>query len=336
MAWIYVIKNNINDKLYVGKTEVGIEERFKRHVRDAKNGSECAIHRAMRKHGVKHFWPELIEETDNPNEREVYWIKELGAYEHGYNETRGGEGSLLHDRDYIIDTYNRLGTLESVAIETGISLRTVVQVMRAADSYQKKLLPQIKMYDMNLVEIKTFSNLTEAAEYILKEGKTKASLSSIKEAIGRCCLGKQKKVYGYIFEYIEKNNKKPRYKHHYYEIIQTDLDDNFIAKYNSCNEAAKAINGLCPHIRKCCLGIMKTYKGFKWKFGREIQCGNCRPVLQIEKLTGKVIKKWDSINAAANALRISDSSIGDVCKGRKKSAGGFIWRYADEMGQFAA
>ena len=146
MAWIYVIKNNINDKLYVGKTEVGIEERFKRHVRDAKNGSECAIHRAMRKHGVKHFWPELIEETDNPNEREVYWIKELGAYEHGYNETRGGEGSLLHDRDYIIDTYNRLGTLESVAIETGISLRTVVQVMRAADSYQKKLLQTMNQY----------------------------------------------------------------------------------------------------------------------------------------------------------------------------------------------
>ena len=328
---IYVIKNDINSKVYVGQTCRPIDVRFNEHVSDAKNGSEYAIHCAMRKHGVKHFWIELIEETDNPNEREIHWIEKLGAYKHGYNETRGGEGSLLYDRDYIIDTYNRLGTLESVVIETGISPVTVAQVMHAADSYQRRLQLQIKMYDVNLVEIKTFSNLTEAAEYILKEGKTKASLTSISTAIIHVCKGRMKTAYGYIFKYIGKANENTDCKHRYYEIIQTDLNDNFIATYSSCAEAAKAVNGGRSNIRKCCLGIRGTYKNYKWKYGAEIKNTSCRSVFQIEKLTGKVIKKWDSITAAANALRISKCHIGNVCNGEKKSAGGFIWRYADEM-----
>lgn len=331
MAWIYVIKNNINDKLYVGKTEFGIEKRFKQHINDAKNGSEYAIHRAMRKHGAEHFWIELIEETDNPNEREMHWIEKLGAYEHGYNETRGGEGSLLYDRDYIIDTYNRLGTLESVVIETGISPGTVAQVMHAADSYQKRLQLQIKMYDMNLVEIKTFSNLTEAAEYILKEAKTKVSLTSIRTAIVHVCKGRIKTAYGYIFKYIGEANENTDCKHRYYEIIQTDLNDNFIAMYSSCAEAAKAVNGERSNIRKCCLGTRKTYKNFKWKYGVEIKNTSCRSVLQIEIKTGKVLKCWVSITEAANALQINKNCIYKVCTKRNKSAGGFIWRYADEM-----
>jgi hypothetical protein len=34
----------------------------------------------MRKYGVEHFHIELIEETNNPEEREIYWIEKLNAY----------------------------------------------------------------------------------------------------------------------------------------------------------------------------------------------------------------------------------------------------------------
>ena len=187
------------------------------------------------------------------------------------------------------------------------------------------------MINMNLVEIKTFSNLTEAAEYILKEGKSQVSLSSIRKTIEFCCHGRAKTAYGYVFKYIKEVNKNASCKHRYYEIIQTDLNDNFIAMYSSCAEAARAVNGLCQSIRRCCVGLKKTYKNSKWKFGTEIQHGACcRSILQIETLTGKVIKKWASITEAANVTGINKVSIGYVCRGKRKSAGGFGWRYADE------
>ena len=35
MAYIYQITNDINNKIYVGKTEFSIEKRFKEHCSDA-------------------------------------------------------------------------------------------------------------------------------------------------------------------------------------------------------------------------------------------------------------------------------------------------------------
>ena len=38
MAYIYQIINDINQKIYVGKTEFSIEKRFKEHCQDAFKG----------------------------------------------------------------------------------------------------------------------------------------------------------------------------------------------------------------------------------------------------------------------------------------------------------
>jgi hypothetical protein len=34
----------------------------------------------MRKYGIEHFHAELIEETDQPEEREIYWIGYFNGY----------------------------------------------------------------------------------------------------------------------------------------------------------------------------------------------------------------------------------------------------------------
>jgi hypothetical protein len=47
---------------------------------------------------------------------------------------------------------------------------------------------------------------------------------------------------------------------------------------------------------------------------------------QIDKETGKIIKIWFSAREAAFELGIDPSSIIKVCKGKKKSAGGFVWQ----------
>ena len=59
----------------------------------------------MRKYGIEHFHIELIEETDNPEEREIYWIEKKQSFKNGYNATIGGDGRKYIDYDLVIATY---------------------------------------------------------------------------------------------------------------------------------------------------------------------------------------------------------------------------------------
>ncbi len=51
-----------------------------------------------------------------------------------------------------------------------------------------------------------------------------------------------------------------------------------------------------------------------------------KPVYQFSK-DGKFIRKWDYMSEATKELHISKGNITEVCKGHRKSAGGFIWKY---------
>ena len=53
-----------------------------------------------------------------------------------------------------------------------------------------------------------------------------------------------------------------------------------------------------------------------------------KPVLQYDK-AGKFIKRWDSIVSASEELQIHDGNLSFCCKGKAKTAGGFIWRYEE-------
>ena len=107
MAYIYEIINDINNKSYVGKTEFSLEKRFKEHCRDSQRKSfeKRPLYSAMRKYGLEHFSIHLLEETNNPNEREKYWIEILGTFKNGYNATKGGDGIAYVDYDLILALY---------------------------------------------------------------------------------------------------------------------------------------------------------------------------------------------------------------------------------------
>ena len=53
-----------------------------------------------------------------------------------------------------------------------------------------------------------------------------------------------------------------------------------------------------------------------------------KPVVQIDKKSGAIIREWSSTDEAMSASGIS--GIRQVCKGKRTSAGGFKWKYANE------
>ena len=135
MAYIYQIQNDINNKIYIGKTEFSIEKRFKEHCKDAfkKDTEKRPLYAAMRKYGIEHFSISLIEETDKPEERERYWIETYGSFKNGYNATIGGDGKKYLDYNLIIDTYNKIQNIKEVARLLNIDRHHVSKILKEAD-----------------------------------------------------------------------------------------------------------------------------------------------------------------------------------------------------------
>ena len=56
--------------------------------------------------------------------------------------------------------------------------------------------------------------------------------------------------------------------------------------------------------------------------------GVYKKVIQINKDTKEIIKIYNSIKEASKELKIDSSSISKCCKGKRKTAGNYIWKYA--------
>jgi len=95
MGLIYRIENNINGKIYVGKTQQDLKARMRRHRAEVTRGTNRPLYNSLRKHGFEAFTIVVIEEVDDADliDRERFWIQHYSCiHPKGYNFTSGGEG----------------------------------------------------------------------------------------------------------------------------------------------------------------------------------------------------------------------------------------------------
>lgn len=213
MAYIYQIINDINQKIYVGKTEYTLEKRFNEHCQDAykERNEKRPLYAAMRKYGIEHFHIELIETTDNPEEREVYWIEKKQSFKYGYNATIGGEGRKYLDYDLIIKTYQQYSNLTTVAkllsvsedsvhdilVANNINIKTSSQVIK--DIFGKP----VQMLDKITKEpLQVFSTTRDAARYLIENNYSHSSLTTTRQHISEVCRNKRKSACGYYWQFL--------------------------------------------------------------------------------------------------------------------------------------
>jgi group I intron endonuclease len=96
-GFIYLIRNVVNGKGYVGKTIKSVVARFRAHKSAAICGESFALYRAMRKYGLESFSVYEVLRCDSSllNDLERFYICFYGTRTvggHGYNETDGGDG----------------------------------------------------------------------------------------------------------------------------------------------------------------------------------------------------------------------------------------------------
>jgi len=108
---IYLIRNLVNDKMYVGQTRNSLIRRWTEHKSSAKLMRECALAGALRKHGVDAFSIEPLHTCITKEEMdfvEMFYISLLETKApKGYNLTDGG--------DYVFDRTGSILSPEHIA-----------------------------------------------------------------------------------------------------------------------------------------------------------------------------------------------------------------------------
>ena len=210
MAYIYQIINDVNGKIYIGKTEFSIQERFKEHCRNTKRESckDRPLYRAMNKYGIEHFHIELLEETDIPEEQERFWIELKGSFKYGYNATIGGDGKPYLDYDVLIEEYKQLGTLKEVSEKYNCDSHHLSKILKSKnilvksseDINKEKFGKKVNQYDLNGNFIKTYAGVRDAARAVCKNPK---SIGGSATHISNVCKNKRRSAYGYIWKFAE-------------------------------------------------------------------------------------------------------------------------------------
>ena len=104
--------------------------------------------------------------------------------------------------------------------------------------------------------------------------------------------------------------------------------NNHVSNLEWCTYKYNIHYGTCQERRA--KSMEHFYKSEKIKDqARENGKAVSRPVVQMTK-SGEIVATFPSIIAASRSLAKGGSQVCEVCKGKRKSAGGFVWAYREE------
>lgn len=278
MGYIYRIYNDINEKSYIGLTTNTVETRWKKHLANS-SFVQYHLYDAMRLYGVEHFFIETLEKTNNEllSERERYWIEQYDSYHNGYNETCGGEGNQLYNKNDFYELWDKGCSISEIAKQAGCVRSTVYEALLDYDGYSveeslnrraRNNKKRVCQFNLSGELLCTFDSIKDAEKAIGIEGNG---------SIGQCCAMKpgHKTVKGYLWLWEEDKDKimdlvksldNGRRKQ---KVAQLDKDGNVIAIFNSAKEAAQSFGRhKDSHIGDCCKGRRKTCFGYGWRYER--------------------------------------------------------------------
>lgn len=168
ISGVYSIKNLVNNKIYIGSS-TNIKHRFANHKAQLRNNRHYNIHlqRAFNKYKEENFEFKIEKEVSPDLIR-----KEEGSFIQKYNSYNYKNG------------YNKADISEE-----GIWLFNKNEKIKRSKLYLKRYnnYSNFKCINIKTKEEKQFNNLTEAAEYVMKNNFSKAKkIEAVKQNISKC------------------------------------------------------------------------------------------------------------------------------------------------------
>lgn len=191
----------------------------------------------------------------------------------------------------------------------------------------------IKQYTLNGEYIKSFQGELE----IKSEGYQYGAITA-------CCRHESRYSQGYVWRYdnepfgniLKRENTGSTLK----PVIEYDMNGEMIAEYESITKASLAKIGKTNgtgNISACCYKEKRTAYGSIWRYkGEEPPVPYKRVYAKVEQYTKdmELVAKYDSISEAIKAMgrnTTNREAITLCCRGKAKTAYGYIWRYADSL-----
>lgn len=311
IGYIYIITNKITGKQYVGQTRRTITIRFNQHkTRAISKKDNMYLHIAMNKYGVENFTVKEITHIEFDDKNQL--IKELNALEKHYIK----EYSTLSPNGY--------------------------NLTPGGDSIAEHIKQKIDEYDL-------YGNFIMTHDSAYLAGKSANTSDTI---ICMCCKGKIKFAMQRIWRYHgDKINKYALpdaselnialRDHKKILVDQYSIQGKYITTFSSIAEAYKSLNldnvKSHSHISECCNGKLSTAHGYIWRYHGEnidtVKSDQRFKMCEVVDLEGNVLGKYKSLKEAALSLNLDykkcHSHIVSCCKGTRKSAYGYKWKYIE-------
>lgn len=143
---IYIIKNYINDKVYIGQTTMTVRERFMTHMKPSicKRTPTRKLYNAINKYGRENFYYEILEENvplEVLDEKEIFYINQYDSYKNGYNSTLGGDGrtiNKLNNEDKVLKMAKEGKTSLDIAEIMQVHPTTIMRTLHKLGFYYTK------------------------------------------------------------------------------------------------------------------------------------------------------------------------------------------------------
>ena len=279
-GYIYIIKNKINNKVYIGQTSRTIYSRFQQHINNALRDEDdgMILYEAIRKYGKENFYVEELECVE---------IKLLSFYNcirpNGYNIREGGDDPGRKEvyqidiiTNKIIKTYP---SASQAADENNLDLSNLTKTCRHecgsrscggykwsyAENYDESYFTNIKT---KLNERPVYQVSLDAEEVIKRWNNIRQASLELNipySSINLCVSGKVKSAGGFQWCDIDKIDKiRPYSREHV--VLQYNKNNVLIKRWNSANEAAHALQKEATTIRRAASGKRKSAYGYIWKY----------------------------------------------------------------------
>ena len=249
----YVGKHNGNDKNYLGSGTDYLKD-LKLFVKDREKD---LIEEIL----------EYVEDINDINKREVFWLKYFNVVNDPlyYNLTdRNGGLEFQSNETKLKKSLAHLGKKHSKEHNKNKSLAT--KGRPKPEGFGNKISKALKGKSKHTDKSKSKISLahigfkhSEKTKQKMRKPKSESAL--INMSLAKKGISKPKGFGNKISKALKGKISKKRIN-----ILQYDLEDNFIEEWDYVDEAAKYYNIHKEGIRNCCNGVTKTAKGFKWKY----------------------------------------------------------------------
>lgn len=351
MTGIYKITNKINGKVYIGQS-VNIEQRWKAHrnvpFNPKSRNYDSLLYRAIRKHGLQNFIFEVLEECEisELNEKEIYYIALYDSNDRnkGYNVDTGGFG-VVHGKltwPIVEEIKQRIKNSTDRWVEIADDYGLYEKTIRNINTGRTWRVDG-EQYPIRSTFIREYniSNMTKHAKKKNKEMGMEDENVEVKRSVGpitftcqRCGVEVTKgaKYCPECVHIIQRRAERPDPL----KLAEMVKEFGFEATGRQFGVSGKTISKWCtsygiPNKLKDLVAWYNIQIGIVQEIPKTRRPISeiVRPINQMDMQTGEILNKFKSATDAIRHLgRGHHCHITEVCKGKRKSAYGYLWQFA--------